>query len=245
MVLPSRGKFVAFNDYSEAVYREHETLSDVTRRDRGQEVASRSGRSTAKRVIDIALSLSALIFVAPLMVLIAVVIKMQDGGTIFFSQRRIGRSGREFSCLKFRTMVADAQKRLDDLLASDPAAAREWEDNRKLTKDPRITAFGEFLRKSSLDELPQLINILKGEMSIVGPRPIQRSEAIKYGDKFDFYLSTRPGLTGLWQISGRSDTTYNERVNLDVRYVTSWTIGTDIKIIAQTVPAILASRGDR
>ncbi|WP_233355916.1 sugar transferase [Henriciella aquimarina] len=236
---------MAFNDYPEALYREGDSLLEPQTDKRSSGTFSRSGQSMAKRAIDIILSFSALIFVLPLMLIIGLMVKLTDGGPMLFAQRRIGRDGKEFYCLKFRTMVTDAQKRLDDLLAKDPVAAREWNTERKLTNDPRITPFGAFLRKSSLDELPQLINILKGEMSIVGPRPIQRAEAVKYGDKFDFYLSTRPGLTGLWQVSGRSDTSYDERVNMDVRYVTDWSVSNDIKIIAMTVPAILASRGAR
>lgn len=198
-----------------------------------------------KRLMDFTLSLAGLVFIAPLLLCVAVLIKIKDPGPIFFAQNRIGRDGKEFRCLKFRTMVVDAQQRLEALLENDPAAAREWQNTQKLTHDPRITPLGDFLRRSSLDELPQLFNILKGEMSIVGPRPIVRNEAVRYGDKYDVYLSTRPGLTGLWQISGRSDTTYDERVDMDAAYVRDWSVTGDIRIIAMTVPAVLFSKGAR
>lgn len=234
-----------FNDYSDVVY------DDATQSAHSQQRASRqlsfsgAGSSALKRLMDFTLALAALVFIFPLLAFIAILIKIKDPGPIFFAQTRIGRNGREFKCLKFRTMVVDAQQRLDALLASDPVAAKEWRTSQKISNDPRITPLGAFLRRSSLDELPQLINILKGEMSIVGPRPIQWNEAVRYGDKFDFYLSTRPGLTGLWQISGRSDTSYGERVNLDVSYVRDWSVLGDIKIIAMTVPAVLFSKGAR
>ena len=137
------------------------------------------------------------------------------------------------------------QSVLEHLLATDPAARAEWEATQKLTNDPRITRLGKFLRKSSLDELPQLWNILRGDMSIVGPRPIVHNEISKYGTDFIYYTDVRPGLTGLWQVSGRSDTTYDERVALDVQYVREWSFIRDVKVIFKTIPAILASKGAR
>ncbi len=198
-----------------------------------------------KRVTDVALSSAALIFLLPLMLPIAMAIRLHDGGPALFVQTRIGRNGKRFSCFKFRTMVVDADARLKELLGTSPAALKEWEGSQKLTTDPRITRFGQFLRKSSLDELPQLLNILRGEMSIVGPRPIVESEVAKYGNYFDYYSSVKPGLTGLWQISGRSDTSYDERVALDVKYVEHWSFLVDTKIIALTIPAVLVSKGAR
>lgn len=202
-----------------------------------------STRSTLKRIVDITLAATALVFLSPIMLTVALIIKLHDGGNAIFVQRRIGVNGKQFNCYKFRSMVVDAQERLEHLLATDPAAKAEWEATQKLENDPRITALGRFLRKSSLDELPQLVNILKGEMSVVGPRPIVSNEIVKYGQYFDYYRDVRPGLTGLWQISGRSDTTYDERVALDVEYVKEWSFMNDIKIIALTVPAIVLSKG--
>ena len=202
-------------------------------------------QSRMKRAMDLVLASFGLVFIAPLMIPIAIAIRLHDGGPAIFVQSRIGRDGKEFRCFKFRTMVVDADKRLEELLETDPRARREWSQAQKLSNDPRITRFGRFLRKSSLDELPQLFNILKGEMSVVGPRPIVRSEVIKYGSYFDYYKGAKPGLTGLWQISGRSDTSYDERVALDVAYVEHWSLLQDAKIIALTLPAIVASKGAR
>lgn len=206
---------------------------------------SRSGKSFLKRVLDIAIAGSALLFVAPLMLMIALIIKLQDGGPVLFAHKRIGKRNQAFSCLKFRSMVTNAQARLDAYLEDDPEARREWELSQKLHRDPRITPIGLFLRKSSLDELPQLINILRGDMSLVGPRPIVQAEVPRYGDKIGVYCSTRPGLTGLWQVSGRSDTSYDFRVNLDVSYVNDWNLGKDFLIIAKTIPVVFAARGAR
>ncbi len=201
--------------------------------------------NTLKRATDFLLAATALIFLLPVLVPIACAIRLSDGGPALFKQKRIGRDGREFMCYKFRSMVVDSKERLERLLAENPRARAEWQATQKLEDDPRITPFGNFLRKSSLDELPQLINILRGEMSIVGPRPIVRNEIEKYGEYFEHYCQVRPGLTGLWQVSGRSDTTYDERVALDVKYVNDWSYTQDIKIIAMTIPAVLMSDGAR
>lgn len=196
-----------------------------------------------KRALDVVLATLALIFIAPLLLVIAAIIKLQDGGPALFVQKRIGQNGETFSCFKFRSMTTNASERLAELLERDPAARHEWETTHKLRHDPRITKLGHFLRKSSLDELPQLINIIRGDMSVVGPRPIVEAEIVKYGSYFDYYKSTKPGLTGLWQVSGRSNTTYAERVQMDVRYARDRTVLGDIRIIAMTIPAILTSRG--
>ena len=199
--------------------------------------------SFIKRGMDIVLALVGLVFAAPIMLIIAILIKSTDRGTILFAQNRIGLQGQTFKCYKFRTMVMDASEQLRLLLERDPEARREWEATQKLKNDPRITALGRFLRKSSLDELPQLINILRGEMSIVGPRPIVQSEIEKYGPFYPSYASVRPGLTGLWQVNGRSDTEYDQRVQLDRTYAENWSVTTDMAIVAKTIPALLFSRG--
>jgi exopolysaccharide production protein ExoY len=201
--------------------------------------------AAVSRGLDIVIALCALMFFLPLLVLIALAIACTDRGPVFFRHRRVGLGGKTFGCWKFRTMVVDAEARLAEILARDPEAAREWAESQKLTHDPRVTWLGNFLRRSSLDELPQLFNVLMGEMSIVGPRPIVETEAARYGQHFALYCRVRPGITGLWQISGRSDIRYFERVLLDVRYVSSRTVLRDMRIILLTVPSVLAARGSR
>lgn len=200
-------------------------------------------QSRVKRGVDIVLSATALLFLAPLMLVLLLLVYLQDGGTPIFAQTRVGVNGKRFKCLKIRSMVTDAQERLEKLLATDPKARIEWETDHKIRNDPRITALGRFIRKTSLDELPQLINILRGDMSIVGPRPIVEKEVARYGAQIDFYKQVRPGLTGLWQVSGRNDISYVGRVALDVEYVKNWSFWSDVKIIVMTVPSILFSRG--
>ncbi len=197
------------------------------------------------RFLDILIASVALVFFLPLFAVIALAIKLTDPGPVFFGHRRIGLGGKSFRCWKFRSMVVDAEARLEAILTQNPEAAREWAEHQKLTDDPRVTRLGNFLRRSSLDELPQLFNVLMGEMSIVGPRPIVETEAARYGHHFALYCLVRPGITGLWQISGRSDIHYFERVLLDVRYVSSRTTLRDIRIILLTVPSVLAARGSR
>ncbi|MEH6676979.1 sugar transferase [Phenylobacterium sp.] len=195
------------------------------------------------RLLDIVIALAVLLFIAPLMLVIAGLIKLQDGGPALFRQSRIGQGGEAFKCLKFRTMVTDAEVRLNALLARDPEARREWELDHKLRKDPRITALGAFLRKSSLDELPQLFNVLKGEMSLVGPRPIVTAEIPRYGRWFAHYCAVRPGVTGLWQVNGRNDVSYRRRVALDVLYARTVGVRRYVQIMAATVPAVLLRSG--
>ncbi|MDP1875916.1 sugar transferase [Phenylobacterium sp.] len=195
------------------------------------------------RLLDVIIALSVLIFIGPLMLAISLMIRAQDGGPALFSQSRIGEGGKSFKCLKFRTMVIDAEARLGALLARDPEARREWEADHKLRKDPRITALGAFLRKSSLDELPQLFNVLKGEMSLVGPRPIVASEAARYGRWFAYYCAVKPGVTGLWQVNGRNDVSYRRRVALDVLYAKTIGVRRYLQVIAATVPAVLMRSG--
>jgi exopolysaccharide production protein ExoY len=195
------------------------------------------------RAIDIVIAAAVLLFTLPLFTVLAIAIRLNDGGPAFFGHERLGLNGRSFRCLKFRSMVVDAEQRLQALLASDPAAAREWARDQKLRKDPRITAFGAFLRKSSLDELPQLLNVLRGEMSIVGPRPIVASEIVRYGRSYRHYCSVRPGITGLWQVTGRSNVSYQRRVALDRLYVQSKSLPVDMKILLKTIPAVLVRNG--
>ncbi|MDR6873008.1 lipopolysaccharide/colanic/teichoic acid biosynthesis glycosyltransferase [Bosea sp. BE125] len=179
------------------------------------------------------------------MLLIAGLIRAGDGGPAFFRQARVGRSGKSFRCWKFRTMASNAEEALQRLLASDPAAAQEWAESQKLTRDPRITPVGAFLRRSSLDELPQLFNIVSGDMSFVGPRPIVAAERERYGEAFNHCFSVPPGLTGLWQISGRSDCSYATRISLDSQYASDWHLLLDAKILVKTVPAVLMQKGSR
>ncbi|MEN3794740.1 sugar transferase [Fulvimarina sp. MAC3] len=196
-----------------------------------------------KRVIDISLAVCGLLLISPLFFLAAIAVKLADGGPVFFSHQRVGFNGKSFGCLKFRTMRTDAKERLQDYLDSDPLIREEWAATQKLKNDPRLTPIGHVLRKSSIDELPQLINIIRGDMSLVGPRPIVTEELKKYGSLASLYLSARPGLTGLWQVSGRSDTTYDQRVRLDANYLSQWSFANDTGIILKTVPALFAQRG--
>ena len=193
-----------------------------------------------KRIIDIALALSGIILLAPLLVICYLLTIVTSPGPVLFRHRRVGFNGKHFDCLKFRTMLVDAPERLHHLLESDPMAAREWAETRKLRRDPRITAIGAILRKSSLDELPQLFNVLKGDMSIVGPRPITDEELERYTASVGAYLACRPGITGLWQVSGRSTTTYDKRVACDAFYAQNWSIALDVKILIVTVPSLLS-----
>lgn len=197
----------------------------------------------AVRALDIFVSLAAILWLAPLLLVVALIIKFSDGGSILFAQPRIGRGGKMFRCFKFRTMVVDAETRLAEILASDPAARAEWDRDHKLRKDPRIIPIGSFMRKWSLDELPQFFNVLMGDMSIVGPRPIVSSEAHRYGRYIENYRKLRPGITGLWQISGRNDVSYRRRVACDVVYGRSKSLVTDVRIIVMTAFVVVTARG--
>jgi len=186
-----------------------------------------------------------LLVLSPLMLFVAVMIWRSDGAPVFYGHYRVGLNGRLFRCLKYRSMYRESQRMLDELLARDPAAREEWERDQKLTNDPRITPIGHFLRRTSLDELPQLFNVLRGEMSLVGPRPITVGELTRYGRVRWDYLSVLPGMTGLWQVSGRNNTTYAERVALDREYVDSRSPWLDMKILAKTVKVVIARDGAR
>ncbi len=196
----------------------------------------------AKTAFDLALATMLLLVLSPLFLVIVLLVR-RDGGAPFFSHDRVGAHGRVFGCLKFRTMVPRADEVLLQALAADEALAAEWDATQKLRHDPRITPIGHILRATSLDELPQLINVLRLEMSLVGPRPIVKAEVMRYGDDIAFYYEARPGLTGLWQVSGRADTTYVQRVRLDCWYVKNWTMWHDIAILSKTLPAVLSRRG--
>jgi exopolysaccharide production protein ExoY len=195
------------------------------------------------RVIDVMVAATALVIAAPLLLLIAALVWLSDRGPILFAHKRIGYGGKTFPCFKFRSMVVDSHARLQNLLERDPAARAEWARDHKLKNDPRITKVGAFLRKSSLDELPQLFNVLRGEMSLVGPRPIVDAEIPRYGRYFVHYCAVRPGITGLWQVSGRNDVSYRRRVAFDVVYGRSRSLGMNMRIIAATLPAVAMSRG--
>jgi exopolysaccharide production protein ExoY len=196
---------------------------------------------TSKRVADIALALCGIVILSPFFLICVVALVCFSPGPVLFRHRRVGFNGARFNCLKFRTMAVDAPERLRVHLEEDAAAAAEWLATRKLRHDPRVTFVGGILRKSSLDELPQLFNVLKGEMSIVGPRPVTEEELGRYSDAINAYYSCRPGITGLWQVSGRSTTTFQRRVVLDSYYAHHWSMVLDAKIIVTTIPAVCFS----
>lgn len=195
-----------------------------------------------KRIFDLILAIAMLPILAPVITVLWMLTR-RDGGPGFFGHRRIGHNGKPFKCWKIRTMVIDSEAQLFKHLAENPEDAKEWARDHKLTNDPRITRLGHFLRASSLDELPQLWNVFKGEMSFVGPRPVVREEIRKYGVDRSSYLSLRPGLTGLWQVSGRNDVSYDERVQMDVAYLEQASLGTDVKLIIKTAQAVIGMTG--
>ncbi|MCX0404023.1 sugar transferase [Clostridium perfringens] len=193
-----------------------------------------------KRMFDFISSLIGLIIFLPILIIIAVAIKLDSKGPIVFGHIRIGKNGQEIKVYKFRSMVQNAQEVFNNFT---PEQKAEFNKNFKLENDPRITRVGSFLRKTSLDELPQLWNIIKGDMSVVGPRPIVKKEIIKYGDSFGKVFSVKPGLTGYWQANGRSDTTYDERVDMDLYYVDNRSLGLDFKILIQTFVSVIKKEG--
>ena len=192
-----------------------------------------------------AVALLLLLLLSPLLIIIALLIWQKDGAPILYAHYRVGRGGRLFRCLKFRTMLNDSERILAELLLSDPKSRAEWEADQKLLHDPRITPIGVFLRGRSLDELPQLLNVLRGEMLLVGPRPVTAGELTRYGPMRWHYLSVRPGITGLWQVSGRNNTTYEERVALDVRYVENQSTVSDFIILFRTISVVIMKKGAR
>ena len=202
-----------------------------------------SRRLSLKKSLDLTLIALCSFFLVPFCLVLALCIKLDSPGPVFYRQERIGQNGRRFFIYKFRTMAENAQEMLEQALASDPALNEEWRQTQKLKNDPRITKVGHLLRKTSLDELPQLLNVLGGQMSLVGPRPIVENEIEKYRAAFEEYCRVKPGLTGFWQISGRSDTCYDERVRLDQYYVSNWSVWFDIWILAKTLPVVILGKG--
>jgi lipopolysaccharide/colanic/teichoic acid biosynthesis glycosyltransferase len=205
------------------------------------ELQSRRSRAV-KRTGDIIFSLAVLSLGSPIFILLAMLVKLTSRGPVFYVQQRVGRDYRSFGCIKFRTMRRDADRVLSGLLAESPDLAEEFRNDFKLKNDPRITRLGKFLRRSSLDELPQFLNVLRGEMSVVGPRPIVRKELPRYGESMDEVLAVRPGLTGLWQVSGRNNLRYDERVALDIRYSRGRSFLLDLGIMLRTIRVILDPR---
>lgn len=196
-----------------------------------------------KRLLDILIVCSFLPCLLPLLLIVAVIVRISSPGPILYRQKRIGRFGREFDLWKFRSMYVNSDEILHNHLEANDQAAREWTRSRKLKMDPRVTKLGNLLRRSSLDELPQFLNVLAGDMSLVGPRPIVSAEKAQYRDAYFFYASARPGLTGLWQVSGRSDLTYHQRVVLDEVYIRRWNLALDIQILWRTARVVCQSKG--
>jgi exopolysaccharide production protein ExoY len=199
---------------------------------------------TTKRVFDIVFSLGAMIFFIPIGIAAALLIKITSPGPIFYSSKRVGKDGQQIFCWKFRTMHQDAEKKLLELLRDNPKLKQEWDTYFKLKEDPRISTIGKILRKTSLDELPQFFNVLRGDLSVVGPRPVTEEEIKKYfGSKASKILSVRPGLTGIWQTSGRSLLTFEERICLEESYIDRQSLTLDLRIICKTIPAMFFTKG--
>lgn len=220
----------------------YENVRSQSQMARPVQVQRRFYPARGKRALDVVFVLLSLPLIAPVIALVALFV-MRDGASAFFGHTRVGRDGKSFRCWKIRTMVPDAEARLEAYLAANPVARREWNENFKLDHDPRITKLGHILRKMSLDELPQLWNILRGEMSIVGPRPVTAKELVRYGAAEHSYCALRPGLTGPWQVSGRNNLSYDERIALDVNYARSLGLWLDIGIILRTVKAVVLRTG--
>jgi Undecaprenyl-phosphate galactose phosphotransferase WbaP len=196
-----------------------------------------------KRAIDFVLGVGGGVLILPWAAIIALLVKLTSRGPVFYAHERIGEGGRTFRAWKFRTMVENADRIMDECLQTDPELRAEWAATHKLRNDPRVTRIGKFLRQSSLDELPQIWNVIQGEMSLVGPRPIVCHEIQRYDEEFDLYRKVRPGITGVWQVSGRSKTTYEERVAMDVHYVRNWSVWLDFYLLAKTVSVVLRKQG--
>ncbi len=216
-------------------------LRETIVRDHGRHTAPLGG--LVKRTFDVVTAVTAIMMLIPLLIGIAILVRATSPGPILYGHKRIGFGGKSFNCWKFRTMVVNGNVVLERCLRDHPAMRKEWTETQKLKDDPRVTPMGRVLRKLSIDELPQLFNILTGDMSVVGPRPIVTDETRRYGPSLGHYLRTRPGLTGLWQISGRSDTGYRQRIILDRCYARNWSVLCDIGIILRTIPAVLRSNG--
>jgi exopolysaccharide production protein ExoY len=206
-------------------------------------LATSMGSRALKRSFDLTVALVFVILTLPLMMVIALALVVESPGSVFFAHRRVGKGGAEFGLLKFRTMVRDAQARLQTHLLADPAHMAEWNERYKLRNDPRITRVGRVLRKTSLDELPQLFNVLLGTVSLIGPRAIVREEVGRFGAHAPTILSVKPGMTGLWAVSGRSEVSQRERAQLEYAYVTKWSFLLDLRILIRTIPAVLRGHG--
>jgi Undecaprenyl-phosphate galactose phosphotransferase WbaP len=196
-----------------------------------------------KRIMDLSFVIIGGIIILPLLLFIALLVRLSSPGPVLYGHRRLGKNRTHFNAYKFRSMVNNSQDVLEKLLDRSPELRGEWEANHKLKNDPRVTAIGKFLRRTSFDEFPQLINILKGEMSLVGPRPVVDEEVEKYGKNFDYIFSVKPGLTGLWQVSGRSDTDYAERVAFDTYYLQSWSVWLDLWVLLKTIEVVFKGKG--
>lgn len=196
-----------------------------------------------KRIFDLTATIFGGLLILPFIFFIALAVAVDNRGRIIFAHKRVGLHGKKFFCYKFQTMIKDAEKVLEKYLEENPDAKKEWEESFKLTNDPRVTKLGNFLRRTSLDELPQLWNVIRGDMSLVGPRPIVEKEIVRYGENIREYYMVLPGITGMWQVSGRSDTTYAERVAMDTWYVRNWSVWIDIMYLFKTVKAVLAEKG--
>jgi undecaprenyl-phosphate galactose phosphotransferase len=201
------------------------------------------GERNIKAIFDRVLSIALFIISLPILLLLYAIIYISTNGHPIYKQRRIGKDGKSFNIYKFRTMKIDADQILEEILENDPALKAEWEREFKLKDDPRITKIGKWLRKTSLDELPQIYNVFQGKMSLVGPRPIIKDEIVKYDEFFDYFKAVKPGITGLWQVSGRNDISYEERVRLDVWYVRNWSMELDIMILVKTAAMVLMRKG--
>lgn len=204
---------------------------------------TKPGNLFIKRLIDLFICIVTAILVIPVSILVAIIIKITSPGPVFYGHQRVGKNGKMIKCWKFRSMYKNSQEMLEQILATDPVRKAEWEAERKFIDDPRVTPFGKFLRKTSLDELPQLWNIFVGEMSFTGPRPVTKDELEKYGEDSEYVLSVTPGLSGMWQISGRSDTGYEERILLDTFYIQNWSVWLDIWIIIKTIWVVINGKG--
>lgn len=215
----------------------------VARQQSRSKASPHSGSIDFEHLFHATLAVVVLLFFLPVMLMVAAAVFFQDGGPVIFAHKRLGRNGKPFHCLKFRSMRVDAEARLAEVLAADPVAREEWARDHKLRRDPRVTRLGDFLRRSSLDELPQFFNVIRGDMSLVGPRPIVEGERAKYGRRFQAYCAVKPGITGLWQVSGRNDVSYRARVAMDTCYARKKNLGLDLYILFMTVPCVLRSRG--
>ena len=208
-----------------------------------ENIAATAGKGIVKRVFDLTLSILALPVFLPLCAMICIGIYVVSPGSVVFAHQRVGKGGEKFMCYKFRTMLPKSEELLVDYLKKNPLAKAEWEANYKLKCDPRVTVIGRYLRRTSLDELPQLWNVLKGDMSLVGPRPIVEEEIARYGKYIKEYYLVSPGITGIWQVSGRSDTTYDKRVAMDTWYARHWSVRLDFLLLLKTIKFVIMGKG--